>query len=215
MTEQVCKVSAPVLDVEKVGDEVWVATTDSELASYRNMEEQRKIIGKHRMINYALTDNRKFVVTKDTENIIQVFDVLNNKIESSDCNFADTVSKYSSGKISASWFSVSLRLGCLVLDFNGNDCLAGSEIRAQEQIFFIELLLKELFMSVLNQDSDRKGVFDKIWIVFRVLTPKDEIFWMSRVYDAAKGLMYVPKWVKDILPELKNQPIETYLSKSN
>lgn len=215
MTEQVCKVNASVLDVEKVGDEVWVATTDSELASYRNMEEQRKILGRHRTQSYALTDNKKFVVTKDTENQIQVLDVLNNKTEISDSNFADTLSKYSSGKVTPSWFSVSLRLGCLVLDFNGNDCLAASEIRGQEQIFFIELLLKELFLSILNQDSDRKGVFDKYWIVFRILMQKDEIFWMSRVYEAAKGLMYVPKWVKDILPELKNQPVDTYLSKSN
>jgi hypothetical protein len=205
MTEQICKETSPVLDIEKIGDEVWVSTCDSSLVSYNMMEVQRKIHGKSRMTQFSVTDNKKFIVTKSSDSSIHIYDILSNKLESSQFDFQETLSKFSSSKTNPSWFSTSLRLGCLALDFNGNDSISANEQRGQEQVFFIEILLKELFSSLISQDSDRSGQFERNFLIIKQhLMEKIEIYWMSRVSQFSRNQIdEVPAWVKEIVPELK------------
>jgi len=204
-TEQICKEEFPVLDTEEIQDEIWVSTTCSDLRSYSSMQEQRKIVGRARIVRYEVSDNKKFVVVKDDQESVQVLSVLENKVEKVDLGFKEAVGRVSMGKITNSWFSANLKLGCICLEFTAGECANGFEIMNNKQVFFIEQLFKELFYPLLDpENTDRTSAFEHVWLMLKQhLAEKVEVFWMTQTKDLSKNrINEIPVWIKEIVPEI-------------
>lgn len=211
-TEQICKEELPILDTEEIQDEIWVSTTCSNLRSYSSMQEQRKIVGRPRTVRYEVSDNKKFVVTKDDQQSVQVLNVVENKVEKVELEFKEAVERVNTGKITNSWFSANLKLGCICLEFSAGDCANGFEILNNKQVFFVEQLFKELFFSLVDpENTDRKSEFEHVWLVLKQhLAEKVEVFWMAQAKDLCKNrINEIPVWIKEIVPEI-NKALSSY-----
>lgn len=162
---QICEVKAQILDIAVRENEVWVATTDSDLNSYQRMSVNRGVVGKPSLISYELTDNKKFVVTKNTENLVQVRNVLDGIIQDFDGTIEEAVKRTNTGKNSNSWFTVNLRLGCLMLDFTQNDVFAAGEIINETPFIYGEFLIRKLFFYLIQREEakihEKEGVTQK------------------------------------------------------
>lgn len=176
------------------------------------MQEQRKICGRPRYVQFEVSDNKKFVVLKNDSGDVDVLNVVKNKVDRVEMEFKQAVEKVNTKKNCNSWFVVSLKLGCVCLDFVAGDCVSGCEIINNEQVYFIELLFKELFYTILDiENTDRQSAFEKAWLVLKQhLAEKTEVYWISQTKSLyTSRISEIPIWIKEIVPEI-NKGLSSY-----
>ncbi|XP_075545424.1 WD repeat-containing protein 48 isoform X1 [Dermacentor variabilis] len=141
----VCEETAPVLKMTLSSDtsSLWVATTDSTVRNWPvnnrcsqlddydtdilvplNQKPQASIKGNPSIRHYAVLNDKRYVITKDTAGNVAVWDVLHAcKVEDLGmADFESEVKKRFKMVFVPNWFSVDLKMGMLCLHLDDPDC---------------------------------------------------------------------------------------------
>lgn len=137
----------------RIDQEIWVSTIESDLSSYKNFQKFREIKGVPRLVDHKTTDNKKNIVTKDSSNNVKSYSLLENKIEYIEEPFKNAVKKLNIGKNSNAWFLANIRLGCLMVEINQNDCLSATEVINSALVNYGELLLSKVFYYIIVHEE--------------------------------------------------------------
>ncbi|KAK8786071.1 hypothetical protein V5799_007564 [Amblyomma americanum] len=143
----ICEETAPVLKMILCNDtsSLWVATTDSSIKNWPvnnrcsqledydvdilvplSQKPQAVIKGNPSIRHYAVLNDKRHVLTKDTANNVAVWDVLNAcKVEDLGVvDFEAEVKKRFKMVYIPNWFSVDLKTGMLCIHLDDPDCFA-------------------------------------------------------------------------------------------
>lgn len=168
-TKQICEAKAQILDLLVEENEVWVATTDSDLNSYDRGCVSRSIRGKSSLTAYEITDSKKYIITKDSDNRVQVRNLVEGSVLEFEGTIGDAVKQFNVGKSCNSWFSTNLQLGCLMLDFTQNDIAAAGEIVEDQILNYGEIFLRKLFYYLIASEEgkliEKDGVASKRFLL--------------------------------------------------
>ncbi|XP_054154026.1 WD repeat-containing protein 48-like [Oppia nitens] len=162
----ICVESAPILKLLLTppdNNSIWVATTDSSIknwsllhnkykGSFSNWEEydtdgppindceEWKIKGNPSIRNYTVLNDKRYIMTKDTDNKVAIYDVLTaTKVEDlgTDVDFDTEVKKRFKMVYVPNWFTVDLKMGMLSIHLEEPDCFA-AWVSAKEFGFYSE-----------------------------------------------------------------------------
>ena len=222
----------PVLDVCPREDEVWVATISSKFKAHRKSGPPRVVSGLPSLTAYAVNDSKKVVVTKNTENLIQAWDILQGKVIQTheNADLEKIVQTYNEGRANPSWFSVSLRLGSLMIDISHTDAANCEDMTPHGRVNFAATLLKKVFHYWIRErekldfgtplsgdtpplfcDSEC-GLDDALLIVSSSLPTGTEVNYRKYVKEAGNNpkLEEMPRWVQSLvykisIPRLQNE----------
>jgi hypothetical protein len=147
-----------VLDLLIDKNEFWVSSTNSNVSSYSS-KGIRSIFGRPSVTNFEISDNKKFIVTKDTENAVQVINLLEAKTQIVETGFEETIKKYNNGKNSSSWFSANIRLGCLMVDLSYSESLSVIEPTEKGLLNYGEFFIRQLFYYLILKNSEESEDF--------------------------------------------------------
>ena len=190
-TKAICETKHQILDIIATDQEIWIASANSSLISYQRMESKREIHGKPCLVNCQVTDNKKYVVTKDSESQVQVLNVLEGTLENSQIGLEDTIKQFNTGRNSNSWFTANLRLGCLMLDFNQHDINAAGEITDDRMIVYGEMFIRKLFYYLILYEEqimkEKDGYTQDRFIVPKTCGLEDTTIILSQVFS--EGIM--------------------------
>ncbi|XP_058801534.1 WD repeat-containing protein 48 [Phymastichus coffea] len=151
----ICEEKAPILKMVMTQDQssVWVATSDSTINNWnisskdwqggdynadtvsltgiitpRNIEPAQRIFGGPAIRHCYVLNDRRFVLTKDTEENVSLYDVLKAcKVEDlGQVDFDEEVKKRNKMVYVPNWFNVDLKTGMLTIHLgqDENDCLS-------------------------------------------------------------------------------------------
>lgn len=148
----ICEESAPILKMTLTPPDynsIWVATTDSciknwsllnvrQKGSFSNWEEydtdgppindseDYKIKGSPSIRSFSVLNDKRFIITKDTDNKVAVYDVLKaSKVEDlGEVDFEEEVKNRSKRVYVPNWFGVDLKTGMLSIHLEEPDCFA-------------------------------------------------------------------------------------------
>lgn len=151
----VCEENAPILKMVMMPDQssIWVATSDSTIKNWtisqkdwqfadfnadtvsltglsapRNTEPAQKILGGPAVRHYYVLNDRRYVLTKDTEENVALYDVLKAcKVEDlGPVDFDEEIKKRNKMVYVPNWFNVDLKTGMLTIHLgqDENDCLS-------------------------------------------------------------------------------------------
>lgn len=152
---QVCEEKLPILDIEIDHNEYWVSTTSSTLKSFHNMNPMRQIPGRPSITTIEVTDNKKFIITKDADQQVSIFSILQADKKSFNGTVQEALQRYNTGKNTSAWFSANSRLGCLMLDFTSTDSSSAFDIGEDGQVLHAELLMRRLFYYLIVSEEER------------------------------------------------------------
>ena len=119
------------------------------------MSIKNSIKGKPSLVNFGISDNKKTIITKDSENHLQSINLLNSKIESLEGTIENALKVYNNGKSCTSWFSANLRLGSLMLELNQNEVLSATETNEEGLTNFGENFLRKLFYNLIVHEEEK------------------------------------------------------------
>ncbi|XP_034945119.1 WD repeat-containing protein 48 [Chelonus insularis] len=152
----ICEESAPILRMAMTPDQssIWVATSESTINNWcinqkdwqcgdycvdspnvgaggmvpRNTEPAQRILGGPAIRHHVILNDRRFVLTKDTEENVALYDVLKAcKVEDlGRVDFDQEVKKRNKMVYIPSWFNVDLKTGMLTIHLgqDENDCFS-------------------------------------------------------------------------------------------
>ncbi|CAG2116054.1 unnamed protein product, partial [Medioppia subpectinata] len=162
----ICVESAPILKMILTPPDynsIWVATTDSSIknwslnhskhkGSFSNWEdydtdgppinetEEYRIRGNPSIRSFTVLNDKRFILTKDTENKVAVYDVLKAAVVEDlgcDVDFEAEVKKRFKMVYVPNWFAVDLKTGMLAIHLEEPDCFA-AWVSAKEFGFYSE-----------------------------------------------------------------------------
>lgn len=221
-----------ILDVCPRGEEIWVATVSSKFKAYRKGGEARVVQGLPSLTAYAVNDTKKMVGTKNTDGIVEIWDILQGKViqRHEDADLEKTIQSCNEGKANPSWFSVSLRLGALMIEISPTDAANCEEVTPQGRVNFAATLLKKAFHywimerekldfgMPLSADTpplfcdSESGLEDALLLVSFSSPSGLEISYRKYVSEAGSNpkLEEMPRWVQSLvykisIPRLQNE----------
>jgi len=232
VSNRVIEEENPILDVCPREDELWVATVVSGFKAYKKGGEFRAVPGLPSLTAYAVNDTKKMVATKNTENAVEVWDVLQGKVVQShaDADLEKVIQSCNEGKANPSWFSVSLRLGALMIEISPTDAANCEEVTSQGRVNFAATLLKKAFYYWIRErekldfgmplsadtpplfcDSE-SGLEDALLLVSSSSSSGLEISYRKYVNEAGSSpkMEEMPRWVQSLvykvsIPRLQNE----------
>ncbi|XP_064653169.1 WD repeat-containing protein 48-like isoform X2 [Lineus longissimus] len=146
----ICEERAPVLKLELVQGEqpsLWVATTDSSIKNWPIKSKPMRMSGDYdndhdpiptsatpdftirggaSIRQYHVLNDKRYVLTKDTDNVVALYDVLTaRKAEDlGQVDFESEIKKKLKVVYIPNWFSVDLKTGMLTVHLEETDCFA-------------------------------------------------------------------------------------------
>ena len=146
-TAVICEETAPILKILLVPpdhDNLWVATTNSEIKNWSlksskvrsscyndydpnlNIKPNKVIKGNLALRQYHVLNDKRYVLTKDTENNVAIYDVLK-ALKTEDLgkvNMEEEIKKRSKMVYVPNWFTIDLKSGMLSVNLEEHDCLS-------------------------------------------------------------------------------------------
>ena len=143
----------PVLDLCNAQEELWIASESSDLKSL-GKGPSRVISGLPSVKSYSVVDNKKYVLTQNTSDEVEVWDLLKGKSRKTESSVESTLKQLSSGKPKPSWFSVNIRLGSLMLDFSKYDTHLCTEETPEGVVNYGVQMTKRIFHYWLKKQEE-------------------------------------------------------------
>lgn len=233
VSNRVIEEENPILDVLPRDEELWISTVSSCFTAYkRGMTEARRVPGLPSLTAYAVNDTKKKVAAKNTLGEVEVWDVLQGKVVQrvENADLEKVIHTHYEGKNNPSWFSVSLRLGALMIEISPTDAANCEEVTPMGRVNFAANLLKKAFHywikerekldfgMPLSMDTpslfcdEESGLEDVLLVVSSTTSSGSEVNYRKYVSEAGlhPKLEEMPRWVQSLvykisIPRLQNE----------
>ncbi|CAG9315333.1 WDR48 [Blepharisma stoltei] len=153
-SEKVIENEFPVLDVLGINSDIWISDTNGDIKTIQSAET--KTIKSLPHINkFEVCDNKKWIITKNSEGTVQTWNILTGESEKTENTFEEAVTAKNSGKATPSWFSVKIHLGSLMLEFSHSDSHMAEEDYNGKLINYGSVFMKRVFHHWLLKEEQK------------------------------------------------------------